>query len=353
VEGVGGYLNAFTGEETTCFYSKAKHDRFGELVDVLMDMLLHSSFDPAEMEKERGVIKEEVAMYMDQPQHHVQEMLDATLWPEQALGRPVTGTPRSIDTISRGQLTEFHAENYVAANSVVAAAGNLRHEDVVKEVTRRTRGMAAGRRAVFQPVDARQDAPRLKHLKKEVEQTQVALATRTCSRHDERRHALRLLNAILGENMSSRLFQSVREDRGLAYSIYSSLSYFDDAGILSISAGVETEKLEEALKLILAEMRALAEKPPGAAELRRARDYVLGQMELSLENSENLMMYFGEHYLNYGRVADIEQAKRELAQVKPSDVAAAARDFFQSDRLNLAMIGPTLNAKPVANLLRL
>ncbi len=352
VEGIGGYLNAFTSEENTCFYSKARHDRFEELLDVLMDMFLHSSFDPGEIDKERSVIKDEVKMYADQPQQYVHELLDETLWPNQPLGRAVTGTPRTLDAIGRDQLTSFLGSNYIAENTVIAAAGNLRHEEVVKAVSRHAKRLHRGRKPVCHPADPAQTKPRLRLLTKEVEQTQLVLGVRTCSRHDERRYALRLLNTLLGENMSSRLFQAVRERHGLAYSISSSLSFFDDAGSLSVSAGVETDKLEEALQLILKEMRAMVEKPPGAAELRRAKDYAIGQLELGLENTENQMTWVGEQLLAYGRILDADFVKRELAAVRPSAARAAARDFFQSSRLNLAVISPKRNAKPIEDLLR-
>src|SRR5438034_9186250 len=131
VEGIGGYLNAFTGDESTCFYSKARHDRFGELLDVLADMFLNSTFDPAEIEKERAVIKEELAMYLDQPQHHVQELLNATLWPDQPLGRPLTGTDKTLNAMTRADLVRFQQSNYVTGTTVISAAGNLKHPQVV------------------------------------------------------------------------------------------------------------------------------------------------------------------------------------------------------------------------------
>jgi predicted Zn-dependent peptidase len=250
VEGIGGYLNAFTSEENTCFYSKARHDRFSELLDVLMDMFLNSTFDPTEIEKERNVIKEELAMYLDQPQHHVQELLNETIWPNQPLGRSLTGTIETLDSMARSHLVQYQRTNYVSEGTLVAAAGNLSHEKVVKAISSFARHLPLGKRPQFTPAKNGQKEPAIRLFTKTTEQTQLAMGIRTCSRHDERRYALRLLNTILGENMSSRLFQVVREDHGLAYSICSSLSFFDDVGALTISAGVETEKLQKALKLV-------------------------------------------------------------------------------------------------------
>jgi predicted Zn-dependent peptidase len=345
VEGMGGYLNAFTAEENTCFYAKARHDHFAVLLDVLTDMFLNATFAPAEIEKERGVIKEEVAMYLDQPAQHVQELLNATQWPGQALGRPLTGTEASVDALSRRDLLGYRRAHYHAANAVLAVAGQFDPAAVRAAVTRAARHFRAGRRSPFAPVACQQTAPRVCLFTKATEQTQLALGIRTCSRHDERRFALRLLNVVLGENMSSRLFQVIREDCGLAYSVYSSLSYFDDVGDLVISAGLETANLDKVLRLIVRELRRLAERPPTAAELRRARDYVIGQIDLRLEGTENQMMWLGENLLGYGRVMPPGEVKQRLLAVRAAEVRAAARDFFRPERLNLALVSPMKSAR--------
>jgi predicted Zn-dependent peptidase len=340
VEGLGGYLNAFTSEELTCFYSKARHDRFEELLEVLVDMLLNSKFDPTELDKERGVIKEELAMYLDQPQQHVHELLNETLWPDQPLGRSLTGTPETLDGMARADLVNYKKSNYVTQSVVIAAAGNIEHKTVLKEASRYARKFPSNKRPRFQPAVCDQAAPRVRLHTKDTEQTQIALGIRTCSRHDPRRFALRLLNTILGENMSSRLFQIIREDHGLAYNICSHASCFDDVGSITISAGLETDRLEKALKLVSRELRKLAQKPPEAGEFRRARDYVIGQLDLSLENTENQMMWLGEQYIGYGKVESPTELKSKLADVTPAQVKAAARDFFQADRVNLALVSP-------------
>jgi predicted Zn-dependent peptidase len=340
VEGVGGYLNAFTSEETTCFHAKASHERLEELLDVLLDMLLDSKFRPVDIGKEREVIKEEMAMYFDEPQHLVQELLNATIWPDQPLGRPITGTARTLDALGRLPLVAYLRQNYVTANLVIAAAGQVRHSELVRLVKRYSPGVSRGPRPRHEPARDAQTAPRLRLFTKRTEQTQLALGIRTCSRRDERRYPLRLLNTILGENMSSRLFQVVREDRGLAYSIYSTPSFFADTGDLVISAGLDTENLGKVLRLVVRELRRMAEKPPGATELRRARDYVIGQMDLASENTESQMNWLGEQLLGYGRTFGPEQIKRGLRAVTPAAIRGAARAFFRPERLNLALVSP-------------
>ena len=353
IEGIGGYLNAFTSEEHTCIFSKALHDRLPELLDVLMDMFLHSKFSPADLKLERDVIKEELAMYLDEPQHHVQELINETLWPDHPLGRPLTGTVATLDGLQRADLRTFLQRNYVAANTIIAAAGRLQHQEVVCAVERYARHFPLGSRPSFQPVVNTQTAPRTRLFTKDTAQTQMVLAFRTCSRHDKRRFALRLLNALLGENMSSRLFQELREERGLAYNVQSSISFFEDVGTLDVSMGLDTDNVGAALRLIRRELRRLRERAPGRAELLRARDYVVGQMELSLENSENHMNWLGEQWLGFGRLISPETVKRQLAQVTAANLREVARDFFRSDRLNLALVSPLKSMASLERWLRI
>ena len=351
VEGIGGYLNAFTSEEATCFHARACHDRFANLLDVLMDMLHNSRFSPVEIAKERQVIKEEIAMYLDEPQHLVQELLNATIWPKHPLGRPITGTNETLDGLDRNKLVAYLRGNYVAAKSVLVATGKVKHQQVIKAASRYARHFQNGAAPKSVPAIDGQNAPRLKLFTKDTEQTQLALGIRTCSRHDDRRYALRLLNTILGENMSSRLFQIIREDHGLAYSIYSTPSFFEDTGDLVISAGLDTDNLPKTLRLILRELRRLGETAPSAAELRRARDYVLGQIDLGQESTENQMNWIGEQLLGYGRVFSPSEVKRRLRQVTSGQIRAVARDFFRPDRFNLALVSPLKSANRLAKAL--
>jgi predicted Zn-dependent peptidase len=351
VEGIGGYLNAFTSEEHTCFYAKAAREHFPQLWDVLADMFLHSSFDPVEIAKERDVIKEELAMYIDQPAQHVQELLNALMWPDQPLGRSITGTEKTLDAIGREQLIGYQKTNYVAPATLVAAGGRITHAEVLKAVKKFAKRFASGDRPRYAPAASGQTRPAVHLHTRKTEQTQVALGIRTCSRHDESRFALRLLNTVLGENMSSRLFQTVREEHGLAYSIYSANSFFDDAGDIVISAGLDVDNVKKTLKIIARELRRLASELVPASELRRARDYLIGQMDLSLENSENQMMWAGEQWLGYGKILKPDEVKKRLAEVNAAKVRAAARQFFRPDRFNLALISPLKSAAGLERIL--
>ena len=351
VEGVGGYLNAFTTEELTCFYARAPHDKQSDLLDVLFDMVLNSQFDTTELDKERNVIKEEVAMYLDQPASHVMELLNETLWPQHPLGRPLTGTLETLDGLRREELVTYLRSHYVTGSTLLTVTGRVKHKDVVKAAAKLAKAFPQGKRPTYLPVKPEQTKPRVHLHTKDIEQTHMALGIRTCSRHDERRFPLRLLNVILGENMSSRLFQVVREEHGLAYSVQSGLSSFDDTGTLTITAGVDTEKAKPALKLIAQELKRIAEKAPTARELREARDYLLGQMDLSLESTENQMNWLGEQLLGYGRIVKPEDTKRRLAEVTAAQIRSVAKEFIRPDRMSLALVSPMKSDRGLAEIL--
>jgi predicted Zn-dependent peptidase len=351
VEGVGGSLNAFTTEEHTCFYARVHARHFDEVLDVLMDMFLNSRFAPADIAKERDVIKEEIAMYRDQPAQLVHDVLHETLWPDHPLGRPLTGTEKSLDNIRRSEALTFFSANYTATNTLLVVGGPLRHPEVLRAGKKFAAKFRKGKKPAFVPVECQQTAPAVRLLTKETEQTQLALGIRACSQHDERRFALRVLNAMLGESMSSRLFQILREEKGLAYSVYSSWAFMEDTGALIISAGLEHNDLEKSLRIIARELRKFDDVPVGNAELRRARDFVIGQMELNLEGTESQMNWLGESLLAYGKIVTPGEAKDRISAVNADAVRGAARDFLQPSRLNLALVSPLEKAARLGELM--
>jgi len=351
VEGIGGYLNAFTGEEHTCYYAKASHRHFDTLLDVLADMYQHPKFAAADIAKERGVIKEELLMYHDQPDHYVQELLTETLWPDQPLGRPLAGSLKSLDATDRAVVLAFKRRNYTATNTVVAVAGRCRHDAVVESVSRVLSLKDATPRTRFTVAHENQRTPRLRFLSKTVEQTHLALGIRGFSRHDERRFAAKLLSVILGENMSSRLFQVIREKHGLAYSIQSAGSCFADTGVFLVSAGLDNKRLPRALALILRELQKISRQPPSVPELRRAKDYAIGQMRLGLESTSNQMIWLGEHLMAYGFIHTPDEIERKLEAVTADDIQAVAATLFRDRGLNAAIITPRKDEAATRDLL--
>lgn len=340
IEGLGGYFNAFTEEEHTCFYARAAARHARELLDTLLEMAVEPALAPADIRRERRVIQEEIAMYDDQPAEKAHELLNAAQFPGHPLGRPVAGTRDSLAEIRRTDLVRRLETHYASGALVIAAAGAVNHAEIAEWAGTWVRRLRAGEAPAPDATPSEPDRPRFTALRRKVEQSNLELGFRACSRLDPARHAVRLLNVIFGENMSSRLFQAVRENRGLAYQIQSSATFWSDCGDLAISAGVDPERLESAVRLILREARRLTQSPPGARELARAREYAIGHFDLHLENPENYMVHLGEQWLAFGRVEPPDQWRAALTRVTASEIRAAARAVFQPRRAALAIVGP-------------
>lgn len=349
VEGIGGYLNASTGEESTCFYARAQSKHLPLLVDVLLDMYLDASLPPNEIARERDVIREEISMIVDQPASHVEDLLNQTLWPDHPLGRPITGTVESILAISRARLLSFRARNYRASNTVLAVAGSAEHGDVLRLVTGSRRRWRLGRKPRCRRAAKSQTRPRLCLASKKTEQAHMAIALRAFSRHDARRSALRLLSVALGENMSSRLFQELREKRGLAYAVSSGVSHLSDDGLLHIAAGLEPSRAPAALRIIVRELARLKNRSLAPRELRRAKDYAIGTLLLGLEGSASQANWLAESLLSFGRVIQPHELVDQMNAVSSTEVRNVARQLFRQSRLSLALIAPEFSRDALAS----
>jgi predicted Zn-dependent peptidase len=343
VEGLGGYLNAFTTEDHTCYYAKAAGQHFGVLCDVLADMYLNSTFAQHEIEREREVIREEIMMYRDNPAQHAQEVLSETMWPKHPLGQPLTGTVESIARLTRPRLKAFLNENYNGSTTVITAAGNVRHEDLLKQMSKRMGRLPAGRAPRCRRGRFSHGQPKVSLVSQATEQTHLAMGFYAVGRSDERRFALKLLSVILGENMSSRLFQRLREQYGFCYSVQTGMVALSDAGVINIYAGLDTAKLQKAVKTIFREIEAICKKAPGRQELRKAQDYTIGQTLLGLESTTNQMMFMGESILGYRKVLDPTDIEHRLMAVTPEAVREVACHCLDRARLGLAVVGPFKN----------
>jgi predicted Zn-dependent peptidase len=341
IEGVGGYLNAFTAEEMTCYYARASAKHLPLIVDVLSDMLLRATFPAAEIERERGVIQEEIRMYEDQPSQVAQDIASTLLWPNHALGRPLLGTTETVNRLRRRDMLNVRRKFYHAGNLCITAAGKTDLAEVRELLHPLLRQIPTGPRAMVKPVSRRQGEPRIEVVRKSIEQTQFVVGMRGVSRHDPRRSAFRLMSVMLGENMSSRLFQNVREKHGLAYSISTGANYYEETGSFYINAGVENAKTAQAIKLTLQTVAQLARRAPTARELRRAKEYTYGQIHLSLESTDNQMMWLGENLLGHNRVINPDKLIRQIELVSPEEVRAAAALLVHDERLNVAVVSPT------------
>ncbi len=350
VEGRGGDLNAFTGEETLCLHGRVPAGHGPMLISLLAEMALSSTFPKDEVERERGVITEEIRMMDDQPAVVAGEALNALLWPEQALGRPIAGTIASVGGIPRKGLMGYWERRIRGVRPVLAIAGGMSLEEVrktAKAALRRSSPTASG-----EPIPAkrvRSSTVRVVAVAKPVAQVNVTLGIYAFRRQDPRRHGLRMLSVILGEAMSSRLFQRLREEQGLVYSVSSGVHLQRDDGAFYISAGLEPGNLSKALGLIAAELKSLAAKGPGAAELKRAKDYVTGQFALGLEGTSQQMFWIGDSMLTRGRVVEPKEAIEKLAAVDAKIVKEVAQELFQPGRIGVAASGPEMDAAKLAS----
>jgi predicted Zn-dependent peptidase len=356
VEGLGGDLNAFTGEDHTCYFAKAEARQLGRVADVLLDMYQHSTIPAQEVERERGVIREEILMGRDQPAQVAEELLTATFWPGHPLGRPLTGTVESVAGLRRADLMAFWRGGYASGNTVLTVSGPVEHREVVKELRSGLERARRGPRTRFRRVPARSRRREMivKVERQDVEQVHLTMGFPGPGRHDPERFVLRVLNAVLGENMSSRLFQKLREERGLCYSVHTHLETLHETGMFSVTVGLEAARLAETLELIRRELERMASKPVTREELRRAKDYLIGQHRLNLESTTNQMLWMGETLLAYDRVVDPEIARGRIAAVTAAELQAAARKcFLGPGRVAVAAVGPVeLKEAAIARLLR-
>lgn len=344
IEGCGGYVNAFTQEEMTCYYARVAYNHCWKVLRILCDMILHPRFDESDIERERNVIIEEIMMYRDHPEQVVQEMLGGILWKDHDLGKPLIGTPESLRRMTREDIVRFKRAKYVAGNTVVVFAGRVCHESAVARVEKLLRGYPASRKPRAAPVTPGVAQGRSVIKSRDIEQAQLAVGFRTFGLCDRRRYALQTLNVILGANMSSRLFQVIREKHGLAYSVHSGVQLFADTGCLVISAGLDRERRRKAAELIARELRRLKRAPVKPGELARAKEYVVGHVRLGVESPSGQMTWLGGNMLNYGAPIPPEEVIDAVYGISPADIRSVAEKVFRPGSSSAALLAPGLGA---------
>jgi len=340
IEGVGGALNGFTSEELTCYLVKTPAKHIEGALDVLSDMVINPTLPAHEIEKEKTVIIEEIKMYRDQPQSHVYELLDELLWPGQPLGTPIIGTEESVNAITRESLAAFKERHYNVFDTVVSVAGNFDYGRLSKRISRIFSTLKAKEPIDFERVRESQSKPQLKLMHKETEQTHLALGFHALKRDDPLRHALGLLHVVLGGNMSSRLFNELREDRGLAYEIGTGVKRFYDTGAFLVHAGIDNNNVTEAIRLILKELGQTKIGLVSDDEFKRAKEFYRGQMTLALEDTMDAMLWVGETTAALDKTYALEELIKEINKVRKEDIRQAARFIFENNKMNLALIGP-------------
>jgi len=338
-DAMGGELNAATSRETTVVYTRVPDDHVDVALDVMTDMV----FTPAlsDIDSEREVVLEEIAMVEDNPQDVVHDLAAEAVFGSHPLGRPVIGRAEVIASVSRRSLLGYHRSAYTGPNVVLAAAGNVDHARITKALKQRRNGADGASPAPARKPATRPLKPSVRFQRKSTEQYHVCLAGPGLSREDPRRYASGLLDAILGGSASSRLFQEIREKRGMAYSVYSYGSQYVDAGQIGIYVGTREENLRECLDVIAAELRDVGEGNIRAGELERAKENMKGRLLLSLESTSARMTRLGKAAVTSSEIIPIAETERRIAAVTPEDIAALARDLYAPELLSAAGIGPS------------
>lgn len=352
IEGVGGSMNAFTSEEYTCFLAKVARRHFENVYEVLADMVLNASMKESDIEKERTVIMEEVKMTQDQPSQLADELLTELVWPNHSLGRPLAGTLETVAGLSRQDIAGYRDTHYTPDMLTVVAAGDIDLATLTKETKRLFSHLSpSGKKQDLHLFKPTQSKPGLKLHEKSTEQTHLSLAFHALPKDHVDEFALDVLNVILGGNMSSRLFNEVREERGLAYDVGSYVRRYHETGAFVVSAGVDNKKPAEATRVILKELSKITRETVSPEELRRAKDFYLGQLELGLENSMNQMLWAGENAVTLNRCRSTEEILERVEKVTPEDIRSVAKQLFKDESLNMALVGPKQSEKEFGSLL--
>jgi predicted Zn-dependent peptidase len=337
-DALGGEVNAATGKDYTVLYVRVLDELLDRAMPLLTDMLLRPTF--LDLDQEREVVLEEIAMYEDDPQDQIHDLASRAVFPDQALGRPVIGTREVIGSVPEDGVRAYHRDHYTAPNMVVAAAGNITHERVLELSERLLGGLSSAPcDDVFEP--ARPGRPTLVVKEKATEQYHLSLGGPGLSRNDPRRHAQSVLDTVLGGSMSSRLFQEVREKRGLAYSVGSYVVGYADAGQVGVYLGTREDNLATSCEIVGAELRRIGDEPLPAPELRRAKDHLKGRLVLGMESSGTRMNRIGRAVLTGTELLTVDELVERVEAVTADDVQALAREHWSPDGMSAAAIGPS------------
>lgn len=341
IDSIGGDFNAFTGKEYVGYYVKAAAEHADTCLDVLSDMLLFARHDPLEIDKERGVIMEEYNMYLDTPMYQIGWDFERLVYGDQPMGWDQVGTRDVIMSVQQKDFQKYQHDLYTPENIVVAIAGNLHHDEMVSKVSQFFGAMPVRKKAYnYVPLQVYAPSKRLFLRSKKTEQSHICVGFPVVAEADRDYAATKVLSVILGGGMSSRMFQSVREDRGLAYYTNSSVDGFTDTGLFTTNAGVDVKRIDEAIDAVIEQYWKIASEPVPAAELHKAQEYIKGKTILKLEDSEEYAHLLGKYEVLYGKVKTPEELLKEIDRVTVEDVHRIAQKYFVREKMYMAVIGP-------------
>jgi predicted Zn-dependent peptidase len=337
-DAIGGYTNAFTSMEITCYHAKVIDTHLAKMVDILSDIFLHSKFDPGEVEKERTVILQEISMTEDSPEDLVHTLLSGNFWGENPLGRSILGTRQNVCRFSTEMIRSYFQRFYQPDRIIVSAAGNIDHGQFIDLIRPSFETIARGGQLPLRETPTKSSRTSVFH--KQLEQVHIGIGCQGMKTTDPRRYAFSVLNTMFGGNMSSRLFQEIRERRGLAYSVYSFISSYADTGMLGIYSGVSPDKTTESIELILKELDRLYKMPVDDAELHDAKECLKGGILLSAENTDNQMVRLAQNEINFGRYIPLWDIITEIDAVTADDIIDLATAMLADKVPAITLLGP-------------
>lgn len=339
MDSVGGMLDAFTSKEQICFNAKVLDEHLPIAFDVIADLVLRPKFDSQDVKKERQVVLEEIKMDMDNPEYLLHDIFTRGFWPEHPLGRPILGTSDTVRSFNREHLRGRFPDWFSPDHLVISAAGNVKHEAVMALVEREF-GDLKPARTLEDHVAPRTEAPIHLEAKKDLEQVHICIGVPSLPLGHEARFAAAVLNNLLGGGMSSRLFQNIREKEGLAYAVFSELTPYSDAGMLTVYAGTAKETVGQVIDLTIKEFRAMKESPVTAEELLRAKNHLKGSLMLSLESTTSRMSNLARQELYFGRFYSLDEILASIEAVRLEEVQALANELFQPEKIAITVLGP-------------
>ncbi|HEY2462118.1 MAG TPA: pitrilysin family protein [Candidatus Acidoferrum sp.] len=339
MDSVGGMLDAFTSKEQICFNAKVLDEHLPIAFDVIADLVLRPKFDSDDVRKERQVVLEEIKMDLDNPEYILHEIFTRGFWPEHALGRPILGTPQTVKKFSREALRTRFREWFAPDRLVITAAGNVTHQQVLDLVQKEFGGLSVvgGPEESAAPLTG---APIHLEKKPDLEQVHICLGVPSFPLGHERRFGVAVMNNLLGGGMSSRLFQNIREKQGLAYAVFSELTPYSDAGMMTIYAGTARETVGQVIDLVIKEFRELKEAQVTEEELRRAKNHLKGSLMLSLESTSARMSNLARQELYFGRFYSLDEILASIEVVTREEIQVLAREFFRTEQIAVTVLGP-------------
>ncbi|HHV64417.1 MAG TPA: insulinase family protein [Peptococcaceae bacterium] len=336
LEAVGGQLNAFTTKEFTCYFARVLDEDISLAIDVLSDMFFNSTFETKEIEKEKNVVIEEIKMYQDTPDELIHDLFSQYVWNDHPLGKPILGVEESINSLTREKILAYLETRYTPDQVVIAVAGKLNHEDIINALA----GFGDFKRERKIPATGKPQARVFRSsMSKDTEQMHLIVGVPGLGQDDEDMYALHIINSILGGGLSSRLFQEIREQRGLAYSVYSYHSTYADTGLFAVYAGTNPAKTEEVIKCILHEMNKIKSQGITEEELTKTKAQIKGNLLLGLESVSSRMNRLGKTELTFGRVKTAEEAVQELEKVTLQDIKRVMERLWVKDRISVLTLG--------------